>query len=328
MSTEITVCVCIYNAEKYLVDTLDSLAHQTKKDFRLILLDDASTDSSAEIAREWLAAHPQIASDFIQMPENRGIAFCRQRLLEKAGTPFLMFFDSDDIAKPEMVQTLYEKISGDDSLIAVSCYCNYMSANGKVLSGGIYLGPVTKEQFREKAAAGKQMFLLPPTLFRREYALRAGGYRQAEWFPEGRIRYEDMSEDVDLWSRMSDFFAEGKVIVTIPEVLFYYRKNTASLSTGFAKSRAMGQKLMYIKSNLRRRRAGLPEWKFSEFWESVGFWKKFHFERRNLGAYFFRQACFAWVNRRIFRCGGNLALGIVCAPLYPLEKYSANYKKK
>ncbi|MCQ2385646.1 MAG: glycosyltransferase family 2 protein, partial [Clostridia bacterium] len=308
----LTLGVCIYNAERYLADTLDSLARQTKNDFRLILLDDASTDSSARIARDWLAAHPEIASDFIQMPENRGIAFCRQQLLEKAATPLLMFFDADDIAKPEMIQTLYEKITGDDSLIAVSCYCNYMSANGKVLSGGIYLGPVTKAEFREKAAAGKQMFLPIQTLFYREYALRAGGYRQAQWFPKGKIRYEDMSEDVDLWSRMSDFFSEGKAIVTIPEVLFYYRKNTASLSTGFSKSRAMGQKLMYIKSTLRRRRAGSPEWKFADFWQSIGFREKFNFERRNLGAYFFRQACFAWVNRRIFRCGGNLALGMIC----------------
>ena len=45
-----------------------------------------------------------------------------------------------------------------------------------------------------------------------------------------------MSEDVDLWGRMSDFYKEGKYMITLPEVLFLYRKNTNSLSSGFKKA--------------------------------------------------------------------------------------------
>ena len=162
-----------------------------------------------------------------------------------------------------------------------------------------------------------------------EYALKAGGYRQAEWFPvrEDGIRYQDMSEDVDLWGRMSDFHIEGKCILVIPETLFFYRKNTNSLSTGFVKGRVMGQKLLYVKANLKRRRAGLPELRFQEFWRELSLWKRLGFERRNCGAYFYRCACFAWVRRHLIACISCLLLGVLFTPLYPLEKYRANFRR-
>ncbi len=328
--SEITLCLCVYNAQKYIVETLESLRSQTFKKFQLLILDDASTDQTREVVRRYFAENPWTTPEIVNFPENHGTAYLRDYALRHVQTPLMMFFDSDDIAMPDMVEKLYAKLQSDPDLIAVSCYCNYMDANGKKLNGGLYLGPKTKESFMEKAASGKMMFLPIQTLFRREYALRAGGYRQAEWFPKRKdgIRYEDMSEDVDLWGRMSDFYRDGKYIVTLPEVLFLYRKNTNSLSTGFAKARVMGQKLLYIKANLKRRRADLPELNFADYWASLNGWKKFNFERQNLGAYFYRKACFAWVRRRLISCGWNLLLGGVASPLYPLEKYRANFRKK
>ena len=90
----------------------------------------------------------------------------------------------------------------------------------------------------------------------------------------------------------------------------------------------MGQKLMYIKANQLRRRAGLPELKFQEYWDGLSRWTRFNFERRNLAAYCYRQACFAWVNRRVLRCGWFLGLGTLLSPFYPLEKYKANFRKR
>lgn len=75
------------------------------------------------------------------------------------------------------------------------------------------------------------------------------------------------------------------------------------MSTGFAKSRAMGQKMMYIKANQLRRRTSLPELKFAEYWQTLGLITKLNYERRNLATYFYRQACFSWV-----KDGGSVAL--------------------
>lgn len=324
---QLTLCICVFNGEAYLSKTLESLRLQTFQDFDLLLIDDGSTDATVRIAQDFLAKTGW-KNTLVSLPENRGTAYTRDYALRHAATPLIMFFDSDDIAKPEMIEKLYTKLASDENLIAVGCFCNYMDAKGNPLPGGLFLGPQGKEEFLQKAQAGKMMFFTPPTLFRREYAIRAGGYRQADWFPTGPIRYEDLSEDVDLWGRMSDFFAEGKLMVTLPEVLFFYRKNTNSLSTGFSKARAMGQKMMYIKANQLRRRAGLPELRFDEYWRTLNRWKKFQFERRNLGAFLYREACFAYVRRNFIRCGIRLLGGVLCSPGYPVEKYKANFCRK
>ncbi|MCQ2379557.1 MAG: glycosyltransferase family 2 protein [Victivallaceae bacterium] len=326
---DLTLCLCVFNVEKYVIETLESLRRQTFKDFRLLILDDCSTDSTKEIIQSYFDENPWVVPEIVEFRENHGTAYLRDYALHHCVTPLLMFFDADDIAKPTMVERLHEKIKSDPDLIAVSCYCNYMDACGNKLDGGIYLGPKNREEFLDRAKNGKMMFITPPTLFRREYALQAGGYRQAEWFPlrNDGIRYEDMSEDVDLWGRMSDFYKDGKYIVTISEVLFLYRKNTNTLSTGFAKARVMGQKLLYIKANIKRRRSGLSELEFADYWASLGWWARWNFERRNLGAYFYRQACFAWVKHRLVVCALDLLVGCLASPLYPLEKYRANFRK-
>ena len=326
----LTICICVYNGEQYIKETFDSLYTQTYKDWNLYIIDDCSTDHSKEVIEEILAKHPEHQSQLISLPENSGTAYARQYVLEHVDTPLMLFFDADDIAKPDFVEKLYRTITADEDLIAVSCYCDYMDAEGHPLKGGIYLGPTSKEAYTAMAVSGKNMFLPYTAIFRRDYALKAGGYRQAQWFPvrNDGIRYQDMSEDVDLWGRMSDFYKEGKSILVLPETLFYYRKNTNSLSTGFSKARVMGQKLLYIKANLKRRRANLKELTFDEFWQQLTWWKKFNFERRNGGAYFYRCACFDYVKKKYIRCVLNLCLGALCSPLYPMEKYKANFRKK
>ena len=51
----LTICICAYNAEKYLVDTLDSICNQTLTDFNLLVIDDCSTDHTREIVKDFLA---------------------------------------------------------------------------------------------------------------------------------------------------------------------------------------------------------------------------------------------------------------------------------
>ena len=327
---ELTICICVYNGAQYLKNTLVSIQNQTYRHWKLLIIDDCSTDDTYTIAKSYLDFHSDINGSVISLLHNSGTAYARQYALEHVDTPLMLFFDADDIAKPDFVEKLYHTITSDEDLIAVSCYCDYMDAEGHPLKGGIYLGPTSKEAYTAMAVSGKNMFLPYTAIFRREYALKAGGYRQAKWFPVRKdgIRYQDMSEDVDLWGRMSDFYQEGKCILVIPETLFYYRKNTNSLSTGFSKARVMGQKLLYIKANLKRRRANKSELTFEEFWQQLQWFKKLNFERRNCGAYFYRCACFDYVKRNFLRCVLHLGLGALCSPLYPIEKYKANFKKK
>jgi len=99
---DLTVIICLYNAEPYIGETLDSLSKQTKKDFKLLIIDDCSTDNSASIANKY--ADKFTSFQLITFTENNGTAKTRNFALHEAETPFVLFFDADDIARPEYVE--------------------------------------------------------------------------------------------------------------------------------------------------------------------------------------------------------------------------------
>ena len=143
-----------------------------------------------------------------------------------------MFLDADDILLPDAIKKMWDKIKSDQDLIAVGCYLDYIDENDIKIGGGLYLGETTKEGFILKAAAGKLIFMQPTAIYDRDAALSVGGYI-IDGFPSGKPRYQDYCEDLDLWTRMSDLYIEGKAIVVIPETLCLYRKGGGLSSNSF-----------------------------------------------------------------------------------------------
>jgi len=322
---ELTVAICLYNAEKYIKETLDSLLNQTFQEFKLLIIDDCSTDNSLFIVEEYLK-NADIEYEIVRFEENKGTAFGRNYALNHVQTLLMLFFDADDIAKPNLLEKLYNKIQSNENIIAVSCYSKYIDMKSKKIAGGQYIGPKTKEEFFTKAEEGKLIFMLPPTIFKREYAIKAGGYR-LEGFAEGKPRYQDLSEDLDMWSRMSDFYKEGKVMLTIPEVLFYYRKNTSSLSASKDSLIAMQTKIRYIKTNLKRRRKGKQDLTFLEYLETISLSEKIKNYFKDNSAFYYRQAGFLYVNRAYLQFLYYMTLSVIYNPLYIVDKFKSNFKR-
>lgn len=259
MKTEITLAICMYNAEKYIEETLACIMAQTMQDFHLLIVNDCSTDGSVECVKRFFKQNPR-QYELVSLPENRGLCAGRRFVEEHATTKYLLFVDADDWPLPYFVEKLYKKIISDDKLIAVGCYLQYIDLYGRRIKGGIFLGETTKDSFFQKARNGKLIFMSSTSLYDREIALSVGGHN-INGFPKGKPRYQDLCEDLDLWTRMSDLYTEGKAIVVIPEVLYYYRKGDGiSLS-----SLGMLLRMRHIKMNLKRRRKGLDEWSFIDF---------------------------------------------------------------
>ena len=191
--------------------------------------------------------------------------------------------------------------------------------NSNKIAGGQFIGPKNKEDFLRRAQDGKLIFMLPPTLFKREFAIEVGGYR-LEGFSKGRPRYQDLSEDMDLWSRMSDLYASGKVMLTIPEVLFYYRKNTSSLSASKESLIAMQNKLRYIKENLKRRRVGKEEVFFVDYMNSLRSLEKVKNHFKDTSAFYYRNAGFAYVEKSYLSFVYFMMISIIFHPPYIINK--------
>jgi glycosyltransferase involved in cell wall biosynthesis len=257
---DVTLVICMYNAERYIEETLACLIAQTMQGFNLWIVNDCSTDSSAERVRNFFKMHPR-QYNLVDLPVNRGLSAVRKYVEEHASTKYLLFVDADDCPYPTLVEKLYGKITSDSDLMAVGCYLEYMDSNGRKMNGGIFVGCKDKEEFYKKAAQGKLIFMQPTAIYNREVALSVGGHC-IEGFPEGKPRFQDRCEDLDLWTRMSDLYTEGKAIVVIPEVLCRYRKHDQGLS---ANSLQMILRMRHVKTNVRRRRAGLADLSFVDF---------------------------------------------------------------
>lgn len=326
-TNNITVVICLYNAENYIVETLESLDNQTLKEFNLLVIDDCSPDDSISRVKEFFQTSTFYQTEIVSFDENKGTAYARNFALHHIQTPLMVFFDADDIAKPNLLKNLYAKISENDDYIAVSCHSKYIDMNSKKIAGGHYIGPISKEEFRYKAENGKLILIPNVTLFKRDFSIQAGGYRLTG-FISGKPRYQDLSEDLDLWSRMSDFYASGKVMLTIPEVLFYYRKNTSSLSASKDSLIAMQNKIRYIKQNLKRRRAGEKDLLFVDYMDALTTSQKVKNYFKDTSAFYYRKAGFSYVERSYLSFVYFMMLSVLLNPSYIVDKVKSNFMAK
>lgn len=99
----VSIIVPVYNAEKYLMDTVHSILKQTYKDFELILIDDGSIDNSFNLCRS-IADTDKRAIAIHQ--ENKGVSAARNTGINIAKGNYICFVDSDDYIEPDMLECL------------------------------------------------------------------------------------------------------------------------------------------------------------------------------------------------------------------------------
>lgn len=109
---KITVLVAVYNAEKYLRTCLDSLVSQTLEDIQVVCIDDASTDGSLKILKDYAERNPHI--EVIHLDENGGQAKARNIGLKQARGLYTCFLDSDDWFSPDALEKVVAKFEEDE----------------------------------------------------------------------------------------------------------------------------------------------------------------------------------------------------------------------
>ena len=150
---KVTVVIPNYNGEKYLKGCLDSIAPSVQNaaiTYDIIVVDDASTDSSREIVR----SYPDVK--LIEQKENGGFSASVNAGIKASKTPYVILLNNDTIAKPGFVQNLYNAIKKDNKCFSVSASMRTWDDENIIDSAGdIYcaLG-WTRARGRGKSAAG------------------------------------------------------------------------------------------------------------------------------------------------------------------------------
>lgn len=120
MSPFVSIIVAVYQVENYIQRCLDSILTQSLRDFELILVDDGSTDTSAEICNRYALNDSRIK---IFRKEHTGLSDTRQVGLNNAIGDFVIHCDSDDWIDQQMLETLYKKACETNADIVV---CDYI----------------------------------------------------------------------------------------------------------------------------------------------------------------------------------------------------------
>lgn len=122
----ISIIIPIYNSEKYISNTFDSLLNQTIgfENLEVIFVDDCSTDDSYEIISQYSKEHENVIA--IQLEKNSGYAGKPRNVgIDKASAEYLMFLDSDDWFNEDACEVLYSEIISDERIdLVVGGYSN------------------------------------------------------------------------------------------------------------------------------------------------------------------------------------------------------------
>jgi glycosyltransferase involved in cell wall biosynthesis len=129
MPPRVTVGIPVYNGEHYLADALDSILPQTAGDFELIISDNASTDSSAEIAERYAAADQRVR--YVRNESNIGGPANFNKLLEMARGEYFKWAAHDDLIAPAYLRCCIEVLDQHPDVVLVSSRVGVVDEDGR-----------------------------------------------------------------------------------------------------------------------------------------------------------------------------------------------------
>lgn len=118
--SKIDIIIPVYNAEKYIEATINSIKKQNYKNWKLILIDDCSTDKTREICQKLSTSDSKIT--YIKLKQNQGPSVARNVGIERSTAEYLSFIDSDDAIEPDYLSRL---VTTAERYKADIVWCNY-----------------------------------------------------------------------------------------------------------------------------------------------------------------------------------------------------------
>ncbi|MBR1449237.1 MAG: glycosyltransferase family 2 protein [Prevotella sp.] len=123
MNYEVTIAIPVYNAEKYLHETLMSALTQDYPSIEFLILDDCGTDGSIDMVRQLQHEHPRGGDIHIVSQEfNKGIGAARNRVLKEAKGRYLYFLDADDLILPNTISLMMAQVKEHDAEVVMASY--------------------------------------------------------------------------------------------------------------------------------------------------------------------------------------------------------------
>lgn len=207
----------VYNGEKYIAESVQTVLNQTYADFELIVVNDCSTDKTLDVLNQFKDKRLIVLTN----EKNIGSAASRTKAINSSTSKYVAILDADDIAYPSRFKKQMAFLDAREDFGMVATWVKIIDEEGKAT--GVVL--------KDKTASEK----IPATLlFHNIFACSSVMLRRSA-LPKNPFRQETMPvEDVDLWLRMIS--ADWKFGI-IKEVLTEYRSHESGISKVYSEKR-------------------------------------------------------------------------------------------
>ncbi len=236
----ISVLMPVYNGERYLAEAIDSILAQTFNDFEFIIVDDGSTDGSAQIIRDYAQRDERIG--FFQLASNQGISSALNRGIREARGEYIALMGHDDVCLPERLQTQFDYMKSHPHIGVLGGSLQLVDQQLTPLQVWNY--PQQHALIAYRLLCRGSGFGDPATMMRRKLLIEVGGYQARP----------GSAEDLDLWVRL----ASRTRFANLPDVLMLYRRHERAIS--IEKGAALREEALAIKrAALRQLWHDMPE---------------------------------------------------------------------
>jgi len=210
-SPQVSVLMSVYNAERYVAETIESILTQTFTDFEFIVIDDGSSDRSPEILKAYAAKDQRIR--FISRL-NKGLTPTMNEMLALAQGEFIAIIENDDIAFLDRFSRQLEFLRCHPEVVCVGGAQVLIDESGRLLTS--LLLPEADVEIQKLALAGHCSICHPGAMIRRSAMIQVGGYDETM----------SMAHDLDLWLRLGEIGA----LANLKDAVIKYRLRTDSIS--------------------------------------------------------------------------------------------------
>lgn len=209
---EISIVTPAYNAANYITDSIKSVMGQTFTNWELIIVDDGSTDNTAEIVK------PFLSDSRISLinQANKGVSAARNAGIRVAKGKFITFLDADDYYMPYNLSEKYNVLIHDTSIDFV--YCDIMHCDEKLNDIRIEKGVDTENLFTKVLQwQGETIPLLPSNILVKTYLM------------QGRFQFDEhLSNCADRYMKI--MLSKNLAAAYLPKALVKYRNTPGSMS--------------------------------------------------------------------------------------------------
>jgi len=206
----VSIIVPVYNSEKFIYDTIKTVTDQTYENWELLLVDDYSTDKSAEIIKEYQQKDKRIKLFFNS--KNSGPAISRNKGIEESRGRYIAFLDADDLWEPKKLEKQVAFMQEKDCPFSFTGY-EFADKNGKPNGKKVY----APERLTYRQALRNTIISTITVMFDMQKLRKKDVY-----MPNVK------SEDTACWWKVLKNIDQA---YGMTEILSYYRRSAGSLSS-------------------------------------------------------------------------------------------------